>query len=118
MAQDEILDLDKLIPEPKKIKLNGKIIDLHPGKLKTLIKLQRSFLAFQNSNGENQEQLLDEVINTLAVLIPAIKDEDMDISLTQLPVLIEVAYKASMPETKATTPITAQKKTTEPSPEP
>lgn len=112
MANEEILDLDKLIPETKKIRISGKVVDLYPGKLKTLIKLQKAFLAFQNGNADTQAGLLDDVMECLAILVPAIKDEDLDISMAQLPVLIEVAYRASMP-TEAKVPTTVQKKTPE-----
>lgn len=118
MANDEILDLDKLIPEAKKIKISGKVVDLYPGKLKTLIKLQKAFLAFQNGSSEEQGKLLDDVMECLSVLVPAIKTDDLDISMTQLPVLIEVAYRASMPaDAKVPATPTTQKKTEELSPE-
>lgn len=107
----EVVDLDKLVPEPKKIKLNGRIIDLYPGKLKTIIKLQRAFTALQKGD----IQMMDKVIDALAELIPAIKDDDMDISLPTLGALVQLAYESSLPpgssNTKdaSMTPITEKK---------
>lgn len=111
---NEIVDLDKLVPEPKKIKLNGRVIDLFPGKLKTIIKLQRAFTGLQ----KGEQDKLDEVINVLSEIIPAIKDDDMDIPLPTLKVLVQLAYESALPEdTKKTTEAemtpTTQKKTQE-----
>lgn len=89
----DVVDLDKLVPEPKKIKLNGKIIDLYPGKLKTIIRLQRAFTALQKGDTEK----IDDVINTLSEIVPALKDDDMDIPLSTLQTLVQLAYETSMP---------------------
>lgn len=90
---DNVFDLDKLVPEPKKIKLSGKILDLYPGKLKTIVKLQRAFASMRDGNGDPEE-----VINILSTLIPQIKDDDVDINVsTQLPVLVKLAYEVSLP---------------------
>lgn len=90
----EVIDLDKLVPEPKKIKLNGKIIDLYPGKLKTIIKLQRAFSGLQMGNTDK----IDDVITILSEIIPALKDDDMDIPLATLERLVQLAYETAMPQ--------------------
>lgn len=95
----DVIDLDKLVPEPKKIKLNGKIMDLYPGKLKTIIKLQRDFTALQQGDGEK----LEAVINTLAEILPDIKKEEVDIPLPVLRALVQLAYETSMPSDNANT---------------
>lgn len=91
---DQVIDLDKLVPEPVKIKLSGKIMDLYPGKLKTVIKLQNAFSRMRDGQTGNPE----EVIDILSTIIPQIKDDDVDIDVSrQLPKLVELAYEVSMP---------------------
>ena len=105
---DEVQDLDILQPEPIKIKLSGQIIDLFPGKLKALIKIQKAFNAFQTAKADQDS--FDNIVNALAVLIPRLKDDDIDISIANIPVLIELAYKVSVPN-EAKELIDTEKKT-------
>lgn len=90
---DEVIDLDSLAPEPKKIKLSGKVIDLYPGKLKTIMKLQKAF--GEMSKGEGS---MEEVIEILSVLVPRIKDDDIDISMPVLTKLVALSFEVSMPK--------------------
>lgn len=109
----DIIDLDILTPEVKKIKLNGVIMDLYPGKLKTIIRIQKAFIAFEAANGTDSEAL-DRVIKALSEIIPDLKKDDVDISVNQIPVLIQLAYKSALPDDATIVPktdMTVQKKT-------
>ena len=109
----DIIDLDILQPEPKKIKLNGKILDLYPGKLKTIIRIQKAFVVFKDTQGTDSEAL-DKVIDALAEIIPDLKNDDVDIAVTQIPKLIELAYRSALPEDSkvvAKSEMAVQKKT-------
>jgi len=95
----EVIDLDKLLPEPKEIKISGKVLKLYPGKIKTLISIQKAFSSFQEAKSQNdQADLLDSVINALAKIIPEIKNDDVDISIEQLPKIIDLAFQSSVPK--------------------
>lgn len=94
----EIIDLDKLLPEPKKIKISGKVLMLYPGKIKTLIKIQKAFAGFKEASTEEQSGLLESVVDTLVKIIPDIKNDDVDIGIEQLPEIINIAYQSSIPK--------------------
>lgn len=95
----EIIDLDVLLPSPVKVKLSGKVVDLLPGKLKTLVRIQD--LATNMMEGEQGLEKINEIIDLLSEIIPAIKtDKDIDISPLQLNKIIEVAYKALTPDSQ------------------
>jgi hypothetical protein len=94
----EIIDLDKLLPEPKEIKISGKILKLYPGKVKTIIKIQKAFAGFKEASPEDQSKSLTSLVDILAEIIPGIKNDDVDISVEQLPKIIDLAYQSSVPE--------------------
>lgn len=91
----EVIDLDALLPKPVKVKISGKVVDLYPGKLKILVRIQ------DMANGLDGKQSLEkvnEMLDLLSEIIPAIKtDKDLDISPLQVNKIIEVAYKALTP---------------------
>lgn len=89
----EVYDLDALLPKPVKVKISGKIVDLYPGKLKTLVKIQNMADAMI-AGGEQSLNQVSEILDALSEIIPAIKDDkDIDISPLQINKLIEIAYK-------------------------
>jgi hypothetical protein len=104
----DVKDFDVLLPEPVKIKLSGKIIDLYPGRVKALAKIQKAFNAFKDK--PDDPELFEGVIDALSLIIPSLKDDDMDIALVQIPMLIELAYQVSVP-TEAREVVTTEKKT-------
>jgi len=92
----EVIDLDALLPKPIKVKISGKVVDLYPGKLKILVKIQ------DMANGITDEkqslEKINEMLDLLSEIIPAIKtDKDLDVSPLQVQKIIEVAYKALTP---------------------
>ena len=91
---EEIMDLDALLPKPIKVKISGKVVDLYPGKLKILVKIQEMGKNLASGGAEQ----LHEILELLSQIIPAIKeDEDLDISPLQIQKIIEVAYNAQVP---------------------
>lgn len=88
------MDLDALLPKPIKVKISGKVVDLYPGKLKILVKIQEMGKNLASGGAEQ----LSEILELLSQIIPAIKeDEDLDISPLQIQKIIEVAYNAQVP---------------------
>jgi Cu/Ag efflux pump CusA len=108
-----MIDLDNLLPEPTQVKISGRVLNVYPGKLKALIKLQKVFLSFADLNKSDQMNKMEEVVEALGSFIPELKENDVDISLAQLPKIVEIAYQTSMPETEETQKqeMTPQKKT-------
>lgn len=93
---EEIMDLDALLPKPIKVKISGKVVDLYPGKLKILLKIQD--MTNGMVGGEQSLEKIKEMLDLLSEIIPAIKtDKDLDISPLQVQKIIEVAYKALTP---------------------
>jgi len=85
----EVIDLDALLPKPVKVKISGKVVDLYPGKLKILVRIQD--MANGMSDGEQSLEKVKEMLDLLSEIIPAIKtDKDLDISPLQVNKIIEV----------------------------
>ena len=91
----DVINLDKLLPEPKEVEISGRIVKVYPGKLKVLIKIQKAFTAFKGAVPEKQVELMEGLIEVLSKIMPNLKDEDMDISIEQLPALVNMAYESS-----------------------
>lgn len=81
----EILNLDALNPQPKKVKLNGKIIECYPPKVLELIELQQIFASMK---GISEIDELDNVAKKfrakLSKTIPDLEKENIDLSLDQM----------------------------------
>lgn len=107
----EILDLDALLPEPKKVKLSGKILDVYPPTVRQLLRLQRigQSISDQSLSGEEAEKGMMEALSTI---IPALKDDDtIDINLDQMLALIDFLQKSSVPKNEAAKEFAVEKKT-------
>jgi hypothetical protein len=87
----ETLDLDLIAPEIKKVKIGGKLIDVHPVKVKNLIEMQRLFLNLQALNGKPEEQLaaMASIIDVLRPIVPDI--DSVDFTMEQLTALLQFA---------------------------
>lgn len=89
----DYIDLDALLPKPVKVKISGKLVDLYPGKLKTLVKIQ-GMADEMLVGGEESLSKVAEMLDALSEIIPAIKtDKEIDVSPLQVNKLIEIAYK-------------------------
>jgi|SRR3990172_833956 len=95
----EVLNLDKLVPEPIEIELYGQLIKVFPGRLRALIKAQRALLSLRDAgtDPDNQVSLMEELVDSVARFVPDIIEKDLDFTMEQLAELINIAYKASQP---------------------
>lgn len=108
---DEVLDLDALLPQARKVKIHGKLIDAFPPTLRQAIQLQR--IGTQVIGGNlSEEEAVKVLMDTLVPLVPALaEDKTIDFTFEQLVVLVEFLQKQSIPKTVAKTPYSAEKKT-------
>lgn len=102
---DIIKDLDILLPEPKQIKVGGKLYEVKPAKLKDFMAVQKLFLSLQNSKPEEQVESFSSIINVLESVVPQIKE--MDLTIRQLMALLEFVYQEEL----TSQPQTTEKKT-------
>jgi hypothetical protein len=94
---DVDLDLDVIAPQPKTIRLGGKILTCYPltvNQLLDVIKLQG---IFANMNDTEDAQKL--IRNAFEPLIPELKkDPSLKLYFNQMKSLIEFAQKISIPD--------------------
>lgn len=94
----DILDLDALAPEPKQVRIDGKIFDLFPIKVKVLIKIQKIFLEWKSGKITDDNQDIEAIIETLKPVFPGISE--VDLTFQQLLRLLEFASEKAIPEQK------------------
>ena len=103
----DTLDLDALVPEPKKIKLNGKFFDVLPLTIKQLINLAK--LEQKLINIKNEDEVKPLILETLKPIIPELND--VDFTYLQLMALLKFAQASSLPkENKAAEDYSPKKK--------
>lgn len=78
------MDLDVLLPKPKKVRLNGQIYDVNPPRVKDLIKLTRLAGELQSSSDESVDDRLTAMVDLLGNIMPGLKEDNVDISFTQV----------------------------------
>jgi hypothetical protein len=94
----DILDLDVLVPEPKKAKIAGKIVDVYPPKVLHLIEMQRVFEKFKEGNvlGADATKMIRDAI---LPIVPAIQeDPTIDFTMEQLLALLRFAQSIAVPD--------------------
>lgn len=94
------LDLDALAPDTKKVKLNGRVIEVAPPKFKTLLEILK--LADKFGKGQELDQnetvkALESLRNALVPIVPALSEDDFDLSLVQMMTLIEFVVSMTSP---------------------
>ena len=113
MNPDEnILDLDVIVPVVKHIKINGKIIECHTPKIKQLIRMTQMWRKF--SLAKDDVELEKMFIDALSPIVPAVKEDDeLDFSFEQLKGLVEFVQKTAVPTeaTQTGKEFTTEKKT-------
>lgn len=111
----ELLDLDALLPEPKKIKINGKIIECHPPTIRQLLAIQKAADASTGANVDPQEAV-ERLEEALSAIVPAIKeDKSIDFTLNQFYSLIKFLQEDAIPDAaKEAKSYPVQKKTDSP----
>jgi hypothetical protein len=77
------LDLDLLQPQTKHVKLGDKVYDVHPPKVKDVAELMR-YGAMLSSSNANGTEGLDGLLNIFYRLMPALKQDGVDLSLPQM----------------------------------
>lgn len=93
MNEEMIEDLDKLVPPPRKIKINGKIIECYPlsvTQLITVAKLQERLMEVKT-----EDEIMPLIRQALGPVIPALNDEDFVLHFTQMNRLIAFAQEIS-----------------------
>lgn len=115
----DMLDLDILAPEPKKIKIKGRIIDCYPPTIRQLLNIQKVVDSIQ-SQTTSADEALDKLEDALAAIIPALKtDTDIDLTIPQFYALINFLQTDAIPETASQAQAyPVQKKTASPEPSP
>lgn len=110
-VNDDILDLDALMPQPKKIKIKGKILEAYPPTTRQILKLQRAVENVQK-DAKNVEDIETALTDALVEIVPAIKDDaSIDFSIQQLVALITYMIDTSVPQSPAKKEFSPQKKT-------
>lgn len=94
----DILDLQALVPEPKKIKLhNGKLIDCFPLTIRQLVKVAK--LEKQLTEVQTEDEIIELMVDALGPFIPAIKDDpEVDFTIAELWKIVRFAQDISVQE--------------------
>lgn len=92
----EIIDLDLIEPPITRVKINGKIIECKPIKVKQLIRLLKAEQEIAKIGDVDKASSL--LIEALTPLIPAIDDPDVDFSFEQLKTLTTILQTKSVPD--------------------
>ena len=96
---DYDLDLDALQPEAKKVKINGRIVDIYPPKFKSIIALMKISSGLQETtNSEDLSILEEELTKALIPIMPELAEPDMDLSMEQLMKLLDFVMLISTPK--------------------
>jgi hypothetical protein len=96
----DILDLDALLPPPKKVKIGGKIIEVLPLTIRQLVSVAKLEERLKQVN--NEDEIMAVIRETLSPFIPALKeDQTIDFTIAQMKRLVEFAQEVSAPEPDA-----------------
>ena len=90
------LDLDALNPSSVTVTINGKSIECKPLTIKNyiqVIRLQEMFADIQSF-----DEIMPTLIKTMSPFVPAMLEEDFDLTLVQARELILFAIKISIPQ--------------------
>lgn len=82
------LDLDLIQPQVRTVKLNKKVYQVYPPKVKDIANLARLAGQLQKSDG-NVEFKVAEMVKAFTVVMPALADEDVDLSFEQVTALFQ-----------------------------
>src|SRR5688500_7302309 len=94
---DKILDLDALAPQPKKVKLGGKLLDVNPLTTEQLFKLIKSLSSIQTGKPDEE---IEKVKDVLKEVIPEFGS--VNLYVPQLMKLIEfMVTDAGLPKGEA-----------------
>ncbi len=83
------LDLDLLQPQSRKVKLNGNLYDVYPPKVKDIANLARLAGQLQQQDGNDIQQKIDQMVSAFASVMPALKEDNVDLTLEQVIALFQ-----------------------------
>ena len=107
----ETLDLDILVPEPKPVKFNGKVVLCNIPTMRQLIEVARLQVEVNKMSDEKVILIIDKIKKVLAPIIPEIADDkDFDIKPVQLTRLFSFLMEISMEKRELPEDITDKKK--------
>jgi hypothetical protein len=87
----DTLDLDILAPEKKTVKVNGKLYDINPLKLKDFLTLQRLLKASAGKSETEMVNTMGDIFESLKPIVPNI--DEMDLTMKQTIALLDFIYK-------------------------
>ena len=88
---NDTLDLDVIIPEPRTVKVNGKVYEVLPLKLNEFLALQRILTSIKDRSQEELLELMGKIFDTMRPAVPQI--DEMNLTMTQAFALLEFIYK-------------------------
>jgi hypothetical protein len=94
MYMSDVLDLDVLSPEPKKVKAGGKVYEIKPLRIKDFISLQKILQSTQNKTDNEKIALVGDLMDSIKAVVPDI--EKMNLTMQQTMALIEFIYKQEL----------------------
>jgi hypothetical protein len=89
-----LLDLDVLTPEPKTVKIGGKIYKCYPPTLRQLIKIA----TLKDLDTTEPENIEKKVLDVLSTIIPGIENDEVELNILQLHALIDFVNDMASPE--------------------
>lgn len=90
------LDLDLIQPQTKKVKLGESIYDVTPPRVKDIADLARLAGSLQNRSGDVENNVAD-MIKVFKRLMPALNNDDVDLSLPQVMALFQFITQMASP---------------------
>lgn len=90
---EDILDLDALVPSSKHIKINGELHEVKPLTVQQLIKVVK--LEDKLLNITNEEEILPLIKEALGPICPAIMEDKFEFTIPQLKAIMAFAQKTS-----------------------
>jgi hypothetical protein len=87
----DTLDLDQLLPDPKTVKVNGKVYELKPLKLTDFIVIQKLLASTQGKTDIEMIEVMGDMFTSLRPIVPDI--DEMDLTIEQTLALMEFIYK-------------------------
>jgi hypothetical protein len=94
---EEILDLDAIVPEPRKIRFEGNIITVNPPKMGELMAMFKFGRKMQDAdpNTTDYEPIMEEIKSILVKIVPEL--EGKEINLNQMLALSTLISQMATP---------------------
>ncbi len=110
-----IYDLDNLLPEPKHIKLGGKILLCNIPSIRQLIQIARLESEMANLKDEDISTVMDKIKSVLVPILPEIADDpDFDIKPSTFANLMDYIKQISSENKVVSQEFTPKKKVASP----